>query len=60
MEETRAKHAAENMTTWPGVRIEVPSVEPPGYTRWNWWKTEKGLAPFRTEFLKYMYYRLIY
>jgi uncharacterized SAM-binding protein YcdF (DUF218 family) len=43
-----------------GVRIEVPSVEPPGYTRWNWWKTEKGLAAFRTEFLKYMYYRLKY
>jgi uncharacterized SAM-binding protein YcdF (DUF218 family) len=37
-----------------GVRIEVPSVEPPG------WKTEKGLVAFRTEFLKYIYYRLKY
>jgi len=43
-----------------GVRIEVPSVEPQGYTRWNWWKTQKGLVAFRTEFLKYMYYRLKY
>jgi uncharacterized SAM-binding protein YcdF (DUF218 family) len=43
-----------------GVRIEVPSVEPPGYTRWNWWKTEKGFLAFRTEFLKYIYYRFKY
>jgi uncharacterized SAM-binding protein YcdF (DUF218 family) len=42
------------------VSIEVPSFEPPDYTRWNWWKTEKGLATFRTELLKYMYYRLRY
>jgi hypothetical protein len=42
------------------VSIEVPSFEPPDYNRWNWWKTEKGLATFRTELLKYMYYRLRY
>jgi uncharacterized SAM-binding protein YcdF (DUF218 family) len=42
------------------VGIEVLSFEPPGYTRWNWWKTEKGLVAFRTELLKYSYYRLKY
>jgi uncharacterized SAM-binding protein YcdF (DUF218 family) len=42
------------------VSIEVPSFEPPDYTRWNWWKTEKGVVAFRTEFLKYVYYRLRY
>jgi uncharacterized SAM-binding protein YcdF (DUF218 family) len=42
------------------VGIEVPSFEPPDYTRWSWWKTEKGLVAFRAEFLKYMYYRLKY
>jgi uncharacterized SAM-binding protein YcdF (DUF218 family) len=42
------------------VRIEVPSVEPPGYTRWNWWKTEQGLLTFQNEVLKYLYYRLKY
>jgi uncharacterized SAM-binding protein YcdF (DUF218 family) len=42
------------------VSIEVPSFEPPDYTRWNWWKTENGLVAFRTEFLKYMYYRSRY
>jgi uncharacterized SAM-binding protein YcdF (DUF218 family) len=42
------------------VSIEVPSFEPLDYARWNWWKTEKGLVAFRTEFLKYMYYCLKY
>ena len=42
------------------VRIEVPSVEPRGYTRWDWWKTEQGLLAFQNEFLKYVYYRLKY
>jgi uncharacterized SAM-binding protein YcdF (DUF218 family) len=40
--------------------IEVPSVEPPGYTRWDWWKTEQGLLAFQNEVLKYIYYRLKY
>jgi uncharacterized SAM-binding protein YcdF (DUF218 family) len=42
------------------VSIEVPSVEPPGYTRWDWWKKEQGLLAFQNEFLKYIYYRLNY
>jgi hypothetical protein len=42
------------------VSIEVPSVEPPGYTRWDWWKTEKGMVAFQNELLKYIYYRLKY
>jgi uncharacterized SAM-binding protein YcdF (DUF218 family) len=42
------------------VIIEVPSVEPPGHTRWDWWKTEQGLLAFQNEFLKYIYYRLKY
>src|SRR5262249_24616291 len=40
------------------VSIEVPSFDPPGYTRLDWWKTEKGLLAFQNEFLKYVYYRL--
>jgi hypothetical protein len=42
------------------VSIEVPSVEPRGYTRWDWWKTEQGLLAFQNEVLKYIYYRLKY
>ena len=42
------------------VSIEVPSIEPPDYTRRDWWKTEHGLVAFQNEFLKYIYYRLKY
>jgi uncharacterized SAM-binding protein YcdF (DUF218 family) len=42
------------------VKIEVPSIEPPDYTRRDWWKTEHGLVAFQNEFLKYIYYRLKY
>jgi hypothetical protein len=42
------------------VRIEVLAVEPPGYTRSDWWKKEQGLLAFQNEFLKYIYYRLKY
>jgi uncharacterized SAM-binding protein YcdF (DUF218 family) len=42
------------------VSIEVPSIEPPDYTRWDWWKTEHGLVAFQNEVLKYIYYRLKY
>jgi hypothetical protein len=43
-----------------GVIIEVPSFESPEYTRWNWWKTERGVIAFQNEFMKYIYYRLKY
>ena len=42
------------------VSIEVPSIEPPDYTRRDWWKTEHGLVAFQNEVLKYIYYRLKY
>lgn len=44
-----------------GVRIEVPSYDPPGrYSRTGWWKTWEGVIAFRNEVLKYIYYRLKY
>jgi uncharacterized SAM-binding protein YcdF (DUF218 family) len=44
-----------------GVRIEVPSFDPPRlYTRADWWKTEDGVISFQNEILKYIYYRLKY
>lgn len=42
------------------VIIEVTPVEPPEYTREEWWKTELGLATFQNELLKYTYYRWNY
>lgn len=41
-------------------RIEVLSLDPPLYTRADWWKTESGLIAFQNEVLKYLYYRLKY
>jgi uncharacterized SAM-binding protein YcdF (DUF218 family) len=43
-----------------GVIIEVPSFEPLGYTRGEWWKAEQGVIAFQNELIKYIYYRLKY
>lgn len=43
-----------------GVAIGVPSFEPPGFMRNDWWKTEQGVATFQNELSKYVYYRLKY
>jgi hypothetical protein len=42
------------------VTLEIPSFEPPGYTRTEWWKTEAGIITFQNEIMKYLYYRLKY
>ena len=42
------------------VKIEVPSVDPPNYTRTNWWQNETAIIAFQNEILKYLYYRLKY
>jgi uncharacterized SAM-binding protein YcdF (DUF218 family) len=43
-----------------GVRIQVLSLEPPDYTRTEWWRTHGGLIAFQNEVIKYIYYRLHY
>jgi uncharacterized SAM-binding protein YcdF (DUF218 family) len=40
--------------------IEVLSLEPPQYTKDDWWKIDTGLIMFQNEILKYIYYRLKY
>jgi uncharacterized SAM-binding protein YcdF (DUF218 family) len=42
------------------VRVAVTALSPPGYNHTNWWKTENGQIAFRTELLKYIFYRLKY
>jgi uncharacterized SAM-binding protein YcdF (DUF218 family) len=42
------------------VHLEIPSFEPPDYTRSEWWKTEAGMIAFQNEIMKYLYYRLKY
>jgi uncharacterized SAM-binding protein YcdF (DUF218 family) len=38
----------------------VPAVDPPDYTRNDWWRTENGVVTFQNEVVKYVYYRLKY
>ena len=57
----RARWVFNHEFSGSGIRIEVPSFDPPnGYSRANWWKTEGGLITFQNEILKYLYYRLNY
>jgi uncharacterized SAM-binding protein YcdF (DUF218 family) len=40
--------------------VLVPAIDPPDYTRTDWWKTESGVITFQNEVVKYLYYRLKY
>jgi uncharacterized SAM-binding protein YcdF (DUF218 family) len=40
--------------------VLVPAIDPPDYSRNDWWKTESGVITFQNEVLKYVYYRLKY
>ena len=57
----RARWVFQREFSGTGIRIEVPSFDPPnGYSRVKWWKTEGGPITFQNEVLKYLYYRLKY
>jgi uncharacterized SAM-binding protein YcdF (DUF218 family) len=40
--------------------VLVPAVDPPDYTRNDWWYNEGGVITFQNEVIKYLYYRLKY
>jgi uncharacterized SAM-binding protein YcdF (DUF218 family) len=40
--------------------IEIMPLEPPEFTRADWWKSDAGLISFQNEILKYIYYRIMY
>jgi uncharacterized SAM-binding protein YcdF (DUF218 family) len=40
--------------------VLVPAIDPPDYTRNDWWHTEGGVVTFQNEVIKYVYYRLKY
>jgi hypothetical protein len=42
------------------IRIEVPSFDPPHYTRANWWTDDEGIVSFQNQNIKFVYYRLKY
>jgi uncharacterized SAM-binding protein YcdF (DUF218 family) len=43
-----------------GARVQVLALTPEQYNMDNWWQTQEGLLSFRSEILKYIYYRLKY
>jgi uncharacterized SAM-binding protein YcdF (DUF218 family) len=42
------------------VVILVPALDPREYRRDDWWRHGQGITAFRTEVIKYIYYRLRY
>jgi uncharacterized SAM-binding protein YcdF (DUF218 family) len=42
------------------VTIAVRPFDPPDYSLEEWWKTERGVMAFKSEILKYFYYRWSY
>jgi uncharacterized SAM-binding protein YcdF (DUF218 family) len=44
----------------PGVRVSVQAITPPGYCVDDWWLSDAGLTNFRSELIKFAYYRLMY
>jgi uncharacterized SAM-binding protein YcdF (DUF218 family) len=56
----RARWVFRGEFSGTGIRIEVPSFDPPhAYSRAGWWKTG-GWSTFPSEVIKYVYYRLRY
>jgi uncharacterized SAM-binding protein YcdF (DUF218 family) len=43
-----------------GVKIQVPTFDPPEYSRDEWWRSDQGLVTFQNEVIKYVYYRFKY
>jgi uncharacterized SAM-binding protein YcdF (DUF218 family) len=42
------------------VSIRVVALDPLGYNRTNWWRSENGIIGFQNEIVKYFYYRAKY
>ncbi len=40
--------------------VLVPAIDPPDYTRNDWWHNESGVITFQNEVVKYVYYRTKY
>jgi hypothetical protein len=43
-----------------GLVIRVVALNPPQFRQDNWWRHPQGIIAFRTEILKYIFYRLSY
>jgi hypothetical protein len=56
----RVRWMFDRVFSGQNVRIEVPSYDPPDYSRKNWWHVDPGIVAFQNEILKYVYYRYKY
>jgi hypothetical protein len=43
-----------------GFTVRVIALEPPRFHRDDWWLHNEGIIAFRNEFIKYIFYRLVY
>lgn len=44
----------------PDTTVRVPALDPPDYSRTDWWRSSEGIIAFQNEILKYLYYRIRY
>ena len=62
----RVHWAVSRMFTGTGIQVMIPALDYPkidGYPKINrneWWKNDQAVETFKTEILKYIYYRLRY
>src|SRR5262249_8146447 len=43
-----------------GIEIHVSALDPPNYSRRQWWRSDQGLLNFQNEVIKYVGYRFKY
>jgi hypothetical protein len=43
-----------------GTDVAVEGLSPRSYDQNGWWKNPQGIDNFRSEIIKYLYYRLAY
>jgi uncharacterized SAM-binding protein YcdF (DUF218 family) len=56
----RARWLLSRVLSASGTEAVVIAVDPPEYTRMNWWQGEEGLVNFQNEVIKSGYYQIKY
>jgi uncharacterized SAM-binding protein YcdF (DUF218 family) len=56
----RVRWAFHREFSGTGAKIEVQPITPLDYSPQDWWKTDRATVAFKTEMMKYIYYRWNY
>lgn len=56
----RARWIFQKVLRGSRAGVRVIAIDPPRYTKINWWQHEEGLIAFQNEVIKFAYYRLKY